>query len=145
MVLHFLKKKFRLYYKNKGYIWNKKRVNKNWIKFFVKLLKGRKVLLGRIKYIYIIFIFIKNKLLTNLLFGLNKYHFDNLVFKLYELSGRKDTFFLFNTKYYVLLIYTYFYSYNIFNYNISQKINKWYLITSNYFFKTYMFYLNVVY
>jgi hypothetical protein len=92
-----------------------------------------------------IFIYINNKLLTNLLFGLNKYHFDNLVFKLFELSGRKDTFFLFNTNYYVLLIYTYFYNYNTSNYNITQKINILYLTISNYFFKSYVFYLHVVY
>jgi hypothetical protein len=81
--------------------------------------------------------------LINLFFGYNKYDTDNLYIILSDLKWDINTFFFFNTEYICLLIYVYFFNYNIFNYNISLNNNPNYLIMSSYFFKSYMFYIYV--
>lgn len=91
-----------------------------------------------------IYIYIKNKLLINLLFGFNKYNIDDFVIILFALKGDYTTFFFFNSDYIFLTIYSFFFN-NTLNLTKMTKTNKKHIITSNYFFKSYMFYLYVQY
>jgi hypothetical protein len=111
------------------------------------LLKKNKLKIyffNKLKIMTSIFVYIKNKLLINLLFGFNKYYIDDFVTILFALKGDKKTFFFFNSDYVFLTIYSFFFN-NTFNLNTMFKANKNYIITSHYFFKSYMFYLYVQY
>jgi hypothetical protein len=89
-------------------------------------------------------VYIKNKLLLNLLFGFNKYYIDDFVAILFGLKGDYTTFFFFNSDYVFLTIYSFFFN-NSLNFTAVIKSNTRYITTSNYFFKSYMFYLYVQY
>jgi len=91
------------------------------------------------------YLYIKNKLLINLLFGFNKYDIDNIVNILFELKGDYDTFFFFNNDYVFLTIYSFFFSYNFMNLNSMSKINTKNLIMSHYLFKSFMFFTYIQY
>lgn len=91
------------------------------------------------------YLYIKNKLLINLLFGQNKYNIDDLILILFTLKGDLNTFFFFNSEYFFLTIYSFFYNnYNLY-FNIMSKVNMNNLTISHYFFKTFMFYTYVHY
>jgi len=152
MLLTFYKKKFVQYYKNN--IWNlnynkKKRfLNKKWI-FFLKFLlennKCKSFFINKKKILYGLHLYIKNKLLINLFFSYNKYHVDSIVNIFFLLKGDNDTFFFFNNNYVFLVIYSFFYNYSLLSYTTILNINTYYLITSNYLFKSFMFYFYVQY
>ena len=146
MLLMFWKNLFKKYYKSN--FWYKKKIlilNKKWITFFIYLIKKKNIykLYFSKKYNLLLKInmYIKNKLLINLFFGYNKYNVDNLYIILLDLKWDMNTFFFYNTEYIFLLIYSYFFSYNISNYNISLNNNSNYIIMSSYYLKSYMFYL----
>jgi hypothetical protein len=97
MLLNFWKKKFLKYFKEKS-IWKKKNkiLKKKWIKFLNFLLKNNKMenyFLQQLKILSFFFVFIKNKLLINLLFGFNKFNIDTLIIILFDLRGDYNTFF----------------------------------------------------
>ena len=150
MLLTFYKKKFVQYYKNN--IWNYKKkkrfLNKKWI-FFLKFLlennKCKSFFINKKKILYGLHLYIKNKLLINLFFSYNKYHVDSIVNIFFLLKGDNDTFFFFNNNYVFLVIYSFFYNYSLLSYTTILNINTYYLITSNYLFKSFMFYFYVQY
>ena len=94
-LLMFWKKKFLQKFKEKR-LWKKINLRKKWIKFFIFLLKANKLQIyffNKLKVFSLIIVYIKNKLLLNLLFGFNKYYIDDFVAILFGLKGDYTTFF----------------------------------------------------
>jgi hypothetical protein len=105
----------------------------------------KKNLLYKLKLLSKLHLFIKNKLLINLFFSYGKYDVDSLVIIFFTLKGDIDTFFFYNSNYVFLTIYSFFYNYSLLSNNTLLNINKKNLITSIYFFKSFMFYMYVQY
>jgi hypothetical protein len=89
--------------------------------------------------------YVTNKLLINLFFSFNKYDVNGLSVILSNLKEDINTFFHFNNDYLLLIIYDFYYNFNIINYNTLLNFNPKNLTMSNYFFKSYMFYLYVLF
>lgn len=89
--------------------------------------------------------YVINKLLINLFFSFNKYNVNGLSVILSNLKEDINTFFHFNSDYLLLLIYDFYYNYNVLNYNTLLNFNAKNLAMSNFFFKSYMFYLYVLF
>ena len=145
-LLPFWKKMFMRYCNL--FVWKKDSVTKRWINLLKILLQDnvvRKNLSDKLKLFFKLYLFIKNKLLINLFFSSGKYDVDSLVLIFFTLKGDIDTFFFFNSNYVYLTIYSFFYNYILSNQNTLLNINKKNLITSIYFFKSFMFYMYVQY
>jgi hypothetical protein len=149
-LLMFWKKKFLEYFKQN--IWIKKKrkkiLNKKWIIFLILLQKkGRNedFFKKKLKIFFSLYTYNKNKLLINLFFGLNKYDIDNMVILFFNLKGDNDTFFFLNSNYIFLIIYSFFFNYNLLNINTVLNLNSNILIVSQYFLKSFMYYMYVQY
>lgn len=145
-LLKIWKRKFLRIFRERS-VWNNQHLKKKWLKFLIFLLKTNKLkiyFLNKLKVLSFMIVYIKNKLLLNLLFGSNKYYIDDFVAILFGLRGDYTTFFFFNSDYVFLTIYSFFFN-NSLNYIAVIKSNTRYITTSHYFLKSYMFYLYVQY
>jgi hypothetical protein len=90
-------------------------------------------------------LYFKNNFLINLFFSFNKYNADNLALNFFFLKGDIKSFFFINKDYVCLLISIIFNNYTFINTNTVLKRNFNFVTISNYFIKTYIYYLYTYY
>jgi len=89
--------------------------------------------------------FFKNKLFVNLFFGFNKFNLDNLSLTLFFLKFDTRSFFYINKNLIFLLIHLIFNNYIYVSTNTLLHMDFRFLLLSNYFFNTFMYYIYTYY
>lgn len=89
--------------------------------------------------------FLRNKLLINLFFSANRHNVDNLANSFFLLKFDVDTFFFVNKNFIFFLIYNIFFNFINLNINSLFVLNFRYTMISNYFIKSFMYYLYTYY
>jgi len=129
--------------------WRKKYINFKW-KYFILNIFNKIYILKKYKIfkknlLGILYLYFKNNFLINLFFSFNKYNADNLALNFFFLKFDIKSFFFINKDYVCLLLYTNFNNYMFININTILKRDFNFLIISNYFVKTYIYYLYTYY
>jgi len=147
-----LRKLFFRFFYGKKWRKNKKNIylNNNWIFCLNRLIKNswsvlQIVFLRKLFFFSELFLYVKNKLLINLFFGFNKYHIDKLAYNYFSLKFNKNTFFYININYINLFMFIFFYNYIFLNFNTILYMDSQYILISNYFFKSFMYYNYSIY
>lgn len=152
----FLKKKLRNWKKSKlfknTFFLNLKKIKfkkkiffltRKWIYFIHAIIK--KNLKFNVDNLIIINSYLKNKLLINLFFSSNRQNVDNLATAFFSLKFDINTFFFINKNFIFFLIYNIFFNFTHLNVNSLFILNFKYTMASNYFLKSFMYYLYTYY
>lgn len=142
-IIKIIKKTFFERYREKRFKKRKFYIKKKWIYFFKLIIS--KIKIFNIDYLIIINSFLKNNLFINLFFSGNRNNIDNLASAFFLLKFDINTFLFINKNFIFFLVYKIFFNFTHLNINSLFVLNSKYTMISNYFLRSFMYYLYTYY